>query len=341
MLLSEQLRDPSQEQCLIDDMTGYSVSSGSWATVKNYGNITLAADSLVVFHFQALGYGVANTRLKIGSYYVAGGSFNVGPVERYGLCYLAAGTYAVVVEGIGSGGGAVTVSNFSLGRLVLPDFQAAYLQAYSGTITASSVATRQTLIGSLGNCVLAVQAFANTPSAATQFENVGDNLTNGVSISIDGAQVNWSERDQDVAFTTVYGAADAKCHYVVSVGSTHTVTITKRNANTVVHLSVAVSPWMCAGSIAQQYCPVSTFSFPQGTTLYVVVEPFSAFLTKGVVFGRKHAVTIDTADDYYASFTGIGVVVGSYGFETQDPGKQFFVAYGCSGYISAIAVDVR
>ena len=340
MLLSEQLRDPSQEQCLIDDMTSYAVTSTSWATLKNYGNITLTADSLVVFHFQATGTNIANTRLKIGNYYVAGGEFNTGPVDRYGLCYLAAGTYAVLVEGIAAGGNSVTVNNFSLGRLVLPDFQAVYLQAYTGIITASSVAARQTCIGLLSKCVLAVQAFANTPAAVTSFENVGDNLTNGVSISVDGIQVNWSERDQDT-LSTVQGAADAKCHYVVSVGSSHTVTITKRNAGTVVHLSVAVSPWICSGSIAQQYCPISSFSFSQGSTLYVVVEPFSAFLAKGVVFGRKHAVTIDTADDYYASFTGIGIVVGSYSFETQDPSKQFFVAYGCSGYISTIAVDVR
>lgn len=345
-LLSEQIRDPSTEACLIDDMATYTINSATWATVKNYGNIVLAADSLVLFHYTVYGGNVGNSRLKIGTLYVTGGATaSVGVTEeRYGFCYLAAGTYQVVVEGVDYNAAALSISNFSLGSIVLPDFQAAALQIYSGMVTAPAVSSRKTLIGNLVNCILAIQAFATTSADVTNFENVGDNLTNGVSISVDGSQVNWSERNQDNSLAK--GAAGAKCHYPVSIGSSHTVTISKRNANTVVHLSVVMCPWLCAGSIAQQYCPVYPFTFPQGTTLYVVLEPLSGLLLKGVAFGRKHATTLDTLDDYYASFSGSsggtgGVVTGSYHFEKEDPAKQYFIVYGLSGFISIIAVDLR
>lgn len=349
MLLSEQVRDFSLEQCLIDDATQYQRNSNAWGEIHNYGNFTLAIASIVVVKYEAApgayaGGAYANIRLKIGAtYYVIGGQISSPPstfTQKYALLYLAAGTYAVSAESIAYDAGGyynAYIQNFSLGIVSLLDSASVTLESY--TSRTQQVNARPSFYGTTARFVIGVTVFAQTPAAATNFENVGETLTNGVRIYVDGVQKNWSERNQDAASANCYGAAQAKLHISVPVDSSYTITLAKTNANTVLYWSIVSSTWLLGGSWNDAHSPI-TLTIPQGTTLYVVVEPLSAQLTKGVGYGKKHAVTGGGAD-YYSSTEGTGVLYSSYSFESQDPAKHGFVVYGCSGCISIIGADFR
>ncbi|MCW4045235.1 MAG: hypothetical protein NWE94_06940 [Candidatus Bathyarchaeota archaeon] len=326
VLLAEQTRQLASESSLIDDATAYNYSTVGWGTVKNYGNITLAAAALVAWRFQvAFSYGWV--RLKIGSYYVfardSSGTYS-------GVSYVAAGTHAVIVEGYYNGS-TITVSNFKLGKVSFADAAGSTLNAYSSTINLT-VANRTTAIGALKNAVFIVRCFAITSSGQANFENVGETLTNGVSLSVDGAQINWVERYQD---TGTNNGASALYAVSLSAGSSHSFAITKRSGATAVHISIYASPWLLCGS---DHEPV-TLDFPQNSTLYLLLEPLDANPTKTVKVGKKHAVSFGDAADYYSTSSGTGLLSFSYRFEVVQVDTVTLYASGLGACISHIGVD--
>jgi len=208
------------------------------------------------------------------------------------------------------------------------------LATYSSTINLT-VANRETCIGALKNAVFAVQCFASTPAGQTNFENVGDSLTNGVSLAIDGAQVNWTARTQD---TGSYGAASAYYYGSLSVGVAHTFVITKDNANTVVNITIIAAPWILAGVDNE---PV-TLDFAQGSTFYALLEPLSSDPAKNSKIGKKRAVSYGDATDYYSIPTpASGIMTHSYTFEIVTPVNASWLVSGIFGCISHIGVDER
>jgi len=335
MLLVEQVRQVSDEQSLIDDSTEYTGSSTSWATLHDYGNITLDEDTFIIFNFEFdnnLDYD-SYGRLKIGDYYVWGiHQDGQSSTKRTGLVWLPSGTYNVKVEAQ-SDGGLSRVRNFKLGKVKFSDAVGEELTTYSGQIS-KQVSSRTTPIGDLNEAVFVVNAFAYTSGAQTNFENVGDSLTNGVSLKVDGSQVNWTERYQDSD-----GKENAHAVYygVLSVGSSHTFEIVKDNADTVVHISIVACPWILCGD---DFEPVS-LDFPQGSTLYVTFEPLDEDPTKTVKLGKKRAVSFGDSTDYYSTSSGTGILNYNYTFETVQVGEVGLYVSGKGGCISILGVDVR
>lgn len=334
-LLVEQERLVAQEANLINVATQYnSAGGGAWATLHDYGNVTLPVDGILLIKFDALlSYpNVGCLRVKVGSNYVYG----VVPgttAATYGLgLWLAAGTYDVLVEGYAPSF-TVSILNFQAGLTAFNDQQGAAVQTYSTGITLT-IANRNTPVGILRNATYLVQCFASTSGAVTNFENVGDNLTNGVSIAVDGTQVNWDERNQDVS---VFGAASAKTAQSLVVGSSHTITMTKRNASTVVLISVIACPWILANAV---HTPVN-LSFSQGSTLYCTLEPLFLNSTKFVGVGAIHGITFGTADDYYSSLSGVDLVNFSFMMDIEDVLNNNLITQGLGGCIGIIGVDAR
>jgi hypothetical protein len=330
VLLVEQVRQLTSESSLIDDTATYTRSfSRSWGEVKNYGNITLASAALIVWSFQLTSSGY-NMRLKIGSYYVWGKN-NVGTGTFTGIAYLAAGTYAVVVED-SSSGPASSICNFKLGVAKFIDEVGSVLNNYSSTINLT-VANRSTLpIGALKNAVFMVRCWAKTTGAQTNFKNPGDSLTNGVSLSVDGVQITWTERNQDDAN---YENASATYYCTLGVGSSHSFAITKDNGSTTVNINIYACPWLLFGS---NHEPV-TLDFPQNSTLYLMLEPLDTNPTKSVKVGKKRAVSFGDSTDFYSTASGTGLLSFSYRFDIVQIATVTLYASGLGACISHIGVD--
>jgi len=340
LLLVEQVRKVNSEESLIDDSATYSTTSTSYV-MKNYGNITLNEDALIVFSFEARNSSSAENvytylRLKVGSYYVYGRKIAGidGWVSCNGIIYLAAGTYAIEYEHLTSySNDSAQVKNFKLGKADFNDLIGETLTSYSSQIT-KQVSSRTTPAGDLNEAVFVVNAFAYTSGAQTNFENVGDSLTNGVSLKVDGSQVDWTERHQDSD-----GKENAHAVYygVLSVGSSHTFEIVKDNADTVVHISITACPWILCDD---DFEPVS-LDFPQGSTLYVTFEPLDEDPTKTVKLGKKRAISFGDSTDYYSTSSGTGILNYNYTFETVQVGEVGLYVSGKGGCISILGVDVR
>lgn len=309
-------------------------------TLHNYGNITVAEDGLVPVHLE-LDTNATNgafCRVKIGGTYCHGVKhpYSVGVYSKYGvLVWLAAGTYAVLVEGAVASSGTLNLKNFQCGFAEFADSVGSALATYSGSV-ALTVASRKTAIGDLKEAVFAVNLFGSTPSAQTNFEDIGETFTNGVSVTVDGEQVNSSERSQD---TDAKGNASAKYYVPLSVGSQHTITVSKRNANTVVNISVIACPWILTVK-AQKHRPV-TFNFPQGSTLYLTLEPLFVDPGTNVQVGMVRAVSFGDSCDFYHVGSGTGILADSYTFQTVNFQEVETYVYGLGGCVSIVGVDIR
>ena len=80
MLLSEQLRHIKNEEVLIDDSAKYTTSNNTWTQVKDYGNITLDEDTLILVKVTVTSY-----EAGIGLKYCGGGRIKIGDIPCVGL----------------------------------------------------------------------------------------------------------------------------------------------------------------------------------------------------------------------------------------------------------------
>jgi hypothetical protein len=337
VLLVEQERLILNEANLLSDSAEYSTSSTSWYTLHDYGNITLAQAGLVGVKFSCRNDGASgDIRIKIGSTYVYRNHFNSASNFDVGcLVYLPAGTYDVFVEGKNGQGGSYKtyISAFQVGLLSFNDLQAFALATYSSSIQLT-VASRTLPVGALANAIFMVQCTALTSSAVSNFENVGDNWTNGVSVTVDGTQVNWNERLQDGSSGVDY--AFARLALPFSVGSAHTIALSKRNASTVVSITVVACPWILPYANAQIFAN----DFSSGSTLYAITNALFVNPTKYVCVGNVRGVSYGSATDYYASTSGTGLLQFSQVFDVIDVGLPVFFS-GFGGCIEVIGADVR
>lgn len=335
MLFSEMVRQISGEENLIDDGTEYSRKTDSWGTLHDYGSINLPEAGLIAWNCEIkVAGGGAHYRLKVGAQYVWGTYItDTDYVGKSGVAWVGAGSKAVVMESRGNAVNYHYIRNLKLGGVDLKDSVGEALAIYSSQIT-KQVAGRKLAVGLLNEAVFAVVCWAKTPGEQTNFENVGDSLTNGVSISIDGQQKNWTWRQQD---TTSIENAAATHFAAYSVGSNHTIVITKNNANTEVHISVIGCPWLLIDELRQ---PIA-LDFAQGSTLYLVLEPLNSNPIKYVWIGKKRAVSFSDSTDYYSTASGTGILSHSYTFETVEVEEALLFVKGFGGCISILAVDER
>ena len=318
-------------------------TGAGWRTVKDYGNVTVPAGAVLCINYDAHSTGVSYhegaVRLKLGSLYAhADGGLTASWVTYRLYVILTAGTYDVLVEGYCAGGDrGVAIRNMKVGYATIPDTATTILAAYSSTITLN-LASRKTVAGIINRTNLHIFAYAVTPSNVTAFENVGDNFTNGVSLSVDGSQASWTDRFQDN--WTDYGGASA--HYSagnITLDANHTVAFSKRNADTTINVTIVITPWLLSDD--SDLSNILLLDFPQGSTLYIVTEPLTANPTVNIKFGKVRAITYGASTDYFYSASGTGILVGSYSFETPNPSDLCALVYGYGALIARILLDVR
>jgi hypothetical protein len=342
-ILAEQERLIASEQNLINDATQYAnATNGSWVVIHDWGNITLGSAGIVLIKFDIaldITGGNSAVRIKVGSNYVFTAYTDVVSFQTFGTAiWLAAGTYDIKAEGYLNAFGSTRnlyLENFQCGLSAFNDQQGSAVHTYSSG-TSFTVSNRTTPVGPLQQATYFVQVYAVTSGASTSLENIGDNFTNGVSILIDGAQVNWAERITEEG----QGGTSGKVSLPYNVGSSHTVTISKRNGSTAVTITVIACPWiLCQPSTPG--IPVNIY-FSQGSTVYCMLEPwFTNPTSKFVGVGGVHGVTFSQADDYYSSATGADLVNFSYMMDIVDILNNNLMAYGLGGCIGVVAVDAR
>jgi len=335
MVYTEQVRQLASEQNLINDATVYTRNNAAWGTIHDYGNITLSEDSLIAFRF-VIGLTASYYRLIIGNishaYYIHGckvaGTYT-------GIAFVAAGTYGVVMDQKNSGADTGHISGFQLGKAKFSDMATSILAEYAAPINLT-VAQRSppSFFGTLKNAVFGINVWAYTPGAQTNFENVGDALTNGVQLWVDGRQTDWTTRIQD---TTSAGTAYANYYGSLSVGVAHTFELVKDNGSTLIHISTVASPWLLA---AVDNEPM-TLDFSQGSTLYLVLEPLNADNTKNSGIGKVRAVSYGDTTDYYSTASGTGILAHTYTFELVDATSVTVIVNGLGGCIALVGLDER
>lgn len=342
VLLAEQERLIAQEANLVNDTTQYAATTASWVLLKDWGNITMPSDGILIIKFDGFldtTGGSGAIRIKVGSNYVLTSWTNLATSQSFGTAiWLAAGTYDVQAAGYLQGSGSnynVYLKNFQCGLTAFNDQQGASVRTYSSGI-GLTVYNRTTPCGPLQQAAYFVQVYAVTSGGSTSLENIGNNYTNGVSIYVDGSQVNWAENITELGS----GGTSGKISLPYNVGLSHTVTISKRNSSTAVTISVIACPWILPVT-TNPGIPVN-ITFSQGSTLYCMLEPW--YLDPSNKFagvGAVHGVTFGAADDYYSSATGADLVQFSYMMDIVDILNNNLMVSGLGGCIGVIAVDAR
>ncbi|MGA3192477.1 MAG: hypothetical protein ABSD73_08200 [Candidatus Bathyarchaeia archaeon] len=333
--ISEQERLIALDLGLISNSTTYAFPS-TLGTIHDYGNITIPNTGLVMFKFSIDG-GLSgfNCRLKVGTIYVWALSTSVSYSQTtfFAAVWLAAGTYDVLFEGNYVSNSAHIYFMYA-GYTLFNDIQAATFAVYSSGIPLT-VARRNTPLGPLSQATYAIQVYAVTASAKTNLENVGDNLTNGVSVSIDSVQVNWTER-LSPDNTNGFGVS-GRVFLPYSVGTAHTITFSLRNSNTNVYVSVVACPWIL-GPV--NHSPLN-LTFSQLSTINVILNPLWNDPTKFIGVGIQRGISFGTATDYYNSASGTGLMNYSYMIDTPDISQVNLFVNGWGGCIEVIGVDLR
>jgi hypothetical protein len=334
MFLSEMVRHVGDESNVIDDATQYSRTNASWGTLHDYGTVNPATAGIYLIKFDIDSLNAnARFRLKIGGLLVFGHSVPYpSPFVTHAIIlHLPTGSQSVIAE---SKTDTVYIKNFQMGRVEFSDVDSENLQTYSSTLTLN-LTGRSLPIGSINKAALIINCGAYTTGQNTNFENIGDSLTNGVSLSIEGSQVDWTDRTQDggaheYAWGEYFGVED--------IGEDITVTITKDNGSTVVTISIIFCPWILPD--VTTFEPIS-LSFPQGSTVYLMLEPLHLNPTKNVKIGKKRAVSFGDTTDFYSTASGTNILQHDYQFVEVKNGAVLLYTYGKGGCISSIGVDIR
>jgi len=100
-------------------------------------------------------------------------------------------------------------------------------------------------------------------------------------------------------------------------------------------LTILICPWIIGSS---EFEPLDLI-FPQGSTLYLVLEPLSSDPTKTVKLGYVRAW--DLGYNFYSTASGAGILSWNYTFESVEVENCVLLISGSGGCISIIAVDVR
>ncbi len=341
MFFSEHLRSLQDEKALINDATFYGTSSTTWTTVKDYGNVTLSKAGILILKYQIKNnVTFSNHRISVGGIYAIGcPRSGTGTFDMLTMLALNAGTYNITAQAVNYSGGPDTtgIQNMRVGFVSFPDLTVNNLAVYSSQVTLIPPA-RRSFWGSVARVVLYIAVFAYTPGAQTNFENIGDNLTNGVSLLVNGNQVNWSERIHD-NLASPYGAGSAWYRFATrGAGTDHGFTVNKRNVNTVVNISIILCPWILGDDSGNR---ILDLDFPQGSTLYISLEPLTADVTKYIKIGKPRWLSFGEATDYFSTASGTGILNHYYTFEQVRPSDCQCLLYGSGGCVARIALDVR
>lgn len=330
MLLSEQERILSSEKMLMYDPETFSTTSITFGQIHDYGYMTVPNSGIVYFVLKAsintvwgllaLYIGGIPVEVNTINFSGAGGTFTLG-----GAVQLNSGTYDVSVSG-NTSNSSYTLSILSL-QVAMTKFNDCAAYALQASTSASlTVNGRKTPVGPLKMAVFAINASGQAPSGQAA----------GISsITVDGMSMTFDE-----SCTSTCVSASVKCYVPLSVGTSHTITVTPTNSSQTTYLSVIACPWILT-SASRAHQPV-TLDFPQQSTLYVIVTPlFLDASVKECYVGYPKGINWGAANYYSYASAGTGAIVSfSYTFDSVNTLYVIMSADALGCCIDNIAVDM-
>jgi hypothetical protein len=208
-------------------------------------------------------------------------------------------------------------------------------------------ATRKLAVGSIKKYVCVVSVYAHTDSyAINKLLNPGEsNVANwdNWKIFLDDAQKTWTERNAD-KLVSDHNAPGGYGRYVIALDPSTEYNLKLKayngcasSRNCRAYVDIILCPWILSDV---DYEPVS-LDFPQGSTLYVVLEPLGQNPTKYARVGKQRFMSFGDTSDYYASSSGTGILSFDYTFETVEVVNSILHVKGLGGCVSIIGVDAR
>ncbi|MEM2568171.1 MAG: hypothetical protein QXH20_06870 [Candidatus Bathyarchaeia archaeon] len=180
------------------------------------------------------------------------------------------------------------------------------------------------------------------------FKNPGETDAAGMlnwKLLLDNTQVSWTARagDNDSGETANPTYSRGGCGYfeiILTAGTTYNIKLNVTNttgASKTVNaiLTILICPWIFGSSEFEPF----NLQFPQGSTLYLTLEPLSSDPTKTIKLGYVRAW--DLGYNYYSTASGTGILNWNYTFETVEVAHCVLTVSGNGGCISIIGVDVR
>jgi hypothetical protein len=369
MLLSEMVRHVKSEGPLYKDTTLYtSPTLHDWTTRKTT-TLNIATPTLVYAKFRGYSSGsnaMGSLRLLHGTNPVLVYQtlpFSPG-AERGLLMYLGSGSHSFALQtavyNSPNNNEVVNISEFSFFNLDFPDLSGQEA-ANSVSVGSGQTATvlsldlgplygRRTPAGMIKQYACIVTAYCEmVDKRGSYLVNPGESeMTSDVmnfKIYLDGVGLPWMERQTDYiaiytnpsysegCFGRTFFAMDTNRTYTLEVKATNRFTTTQTAR---VVLNIVMCPWILIDS----HQPL-TLDFPQGSTLYLVMEPLTADVTKTVKLGWPRFISFGDSTDYYSTASGTGILPWNYTFESVEVKNVGLFVGGYGGCISVIAVDVR
>jgi len=377
LLFSEQVRWIRDEEELVKDTAIYEspLAEHDW-TLRVSKSITLTAEKIVCVRFDARVKSITTAWVCGAARVLLGGAplISSGGMEAYNatvlrtrtiFLILPAGSYTFDFQSSAWHGGAnVTagVTNIYIGGFNFPDKNG--VSHDSGLVSAAATATttminrditipatRRLAVGPIKKYMVYITAYMERDAQrVSKVKNIGEadeaSFFNW-KILINDIQRNWLDRaddhlPRDVSDLTFAEGAYGKLAIPLDPGSTFNLKINVYNGFTTAYsgralVRVLVCPWLL-GDVLHE--PVA-LDFPQGSTLYVILEPLDLDPTKHVKIGMKRGISFGDATDYYSTASGTGILIHSYTFEVVDVSKSLLLVGGLGGCVSALGVDVR
>jgi len=366
VLLSEMVRKLADEVVLKNYNPGVTVTNVHDWTTRVSEQITLSRDMLVYVKFTGStnADGCGNVRLLLDGTPVAStGIINAETVTREVILLVTAGTHTLEFQTsqYKLSTGTISITLIHIAVLGFPD-KARDIVSVTETAPVGATTTvvdrmvsapqgRRTCVGPVKTYTALVYAYmCGVDIRVSVVKNPGEaNTSNALNwrIQVDGVDRSWKDKREDhTSAVTGYSSYGEGAYgflvATVPAGGSLNIKINVYNARSTsvtvyASLFVVLCPWILADT---DYEPLS-LSFPQGSTLYVVMEPLTSNPTKTLKLGKPRFVSFGSATDYYSTVSGTDIVSWSYTFESVEVSACLLLFAGFGGCISIIAVDVR
>jgi len=373
MLLVDHVRKMAKEAILFQDDTDYSISNvADWTTVASK-NISLSEECVVYIYglfviCDAKGAG----RILVDNNPVisTGGKAAAStPVQQPRECFivLGAGSHTISYQ-LSMWYKGTTSPSIKWDYTYAATFDFADRYNYTKYVSvavsdntsvyvisietlASSLLARRTPAGKIKKYVVLIFGYFSTSGlrSNTVLNSGGASVSGTVNwrLYIAGSQVSFYDRLNDYAdgdsSNQSYGAGSYGYYIgVVDAGTSPTISVSAHNYGTgatrtvVLHISAIICPWIIPTS---EYEPI-TLEFPEGSTIYVLLEPFLSDPTKTLKIGRRVLFGSASTSSYYTA-SGTGIVTASYTFEIVGVSGCVMTVSGYGGCITAVGVDIR
>ncbi|MEM2249051.1 MAG: hypothetical protein QXJ46_06045 [Candidatus Bathyarchaeia archaeon] len=379
MLLSEMVRRIRSEEFLVNDASQYQqVSVTDWVT-KTTKTVVLNEDAIIWFTFSLYYYSApysgsgigGNARLLVDGipvcstgegYVIDGGS--QGTLTASGFIYLSAGQHTFdfqvsVYRNTRTANNYVRLQGIQIKKICFSDSRGQLIN--SGAVNAPNNAettvidsnitfpSRRLAAGRIKQVPARIIVYAEGVNGRySVLKNPGESNDSGKlnwRLFINNIQVSWTGRrgDNESSLTdNITYSEGAYGYYETVINADQTVNIklkvynaTGSSLNVRAIMYIFMCPWIIG---AQAYEPLN-LTFPQGSTLYLVLEPLNSDPTKTIQLGGARAW--DLGYNYYNTASGTGILYWNYTFESVEVGQCVLLVSGNGGCISIIAVDVR